>query len=71
MSTTATYGEILEAADKLPLEDQESLVEVLQHRLIERRRAEIVKAVEESRRDFEAGKCRTGTAADLMREILQ
>ena len=41
------FGEILEAAEKLPIDDQESLRDILAKRIIERRRDELSR---ESRR---------------------
>ena len=38
MENTLPFGEILEAADKLPIADQESLRDILTKRIIDRRR---------------------------------
>ena len=70
MNSATTFGELLEAADRLTLEDQEALVEVLQRRLIEHRRAALAREIEEVRREFQAGGCRPVTAQELMDEIL-
>jgi len=47
-----TFGEVLESADSLPVEDQESLIDVLRRRLAEQRRTELVQAVKEARQEF-------------------
>ena len=64
------FAQVLDSADGLAIEDQESLVEVLQHRLAERRRAKLVEAVKSARREFKAGKCRPATPAQIIKRIL-
>ena len=68
--TEARFAEILEQADGLPVGDQEELVELLQSRVRDRRRAELSKDVAEAQREFQDGRCRPVTAEDLRREIL-
>ncbi len=70
METVLTFGEILEAADKLPLVQQESLVDILHRRMISRRRAELAKDIEEAEREFQEGRCRPATPEELIAEIL-
>ncbi len=65
-----SFGEILEAADKLPLIDQESLVDILQKRIIDRRRGRLAEEIRESRKEYEAGTCRESTPKDIMDELL-
>ena len=74
MENSVPFGEILEAADDLPIEDQETLqetlVEVLKSRLRDRRRAELAKAIQQADKEFAEGGCRPATPDELMREIL-
>ena len=70
MHKSMAFGEILEAADNLPIEDQESLLTILKNRLRERLRAELIKDIQESEKEFEQGKLRPVTPDELMREIL-
>ncbi len=65
-----TFAEILEAADQLPLEDQENLIDILQKRLQDHRRACLVKDVQEAQKEFAEGKCQPLTPEQLMEEIL-
>ena len=46
--TVTTFTEILEAADQLSPEDQESLIDILQKRLRDNRRAALVRDVQEA-----------------------
>jgi hypothetical protein len=68
--TKTTFAEILEAADQLPLEDQENLIDILQKRLRDGRRANLVKDVQEAQKEFVEGKCQPVTPEQLMEEIL-
>jgi hypothetical protein len=64
------FHAVVEAADHLTLEEQETLVEVLNRRLADRRRAELVKDVEEAQRQFERGEIRPATPDEIMNEIV-
>jgi hypothetical protein len=65
-----TFGQILESADELPVDDQESLVGVLQRRVAEKRRNELIEAVKESRLEFKRGGCRPARPREIVRKIL-
>lgn len=70
METVLNFGEILDAADKLPLAEQETLLDILHRRTIARRRTELVKDVEEAQREFQEGRCGPATPEELIAEIL-
>ncbi len=70
MENLMPFGEVLEAVDKLPLEDQETLMEVLHRRVIARRRQGLAKKLEQAQQEFQAGQCRPATPAELMKDIL-
>ncbi|TAK63873.1 MAG: hypothetical protein EPO24_03760 [Bacteroidetes bacterium] len=70
MQNTITYNDILEDVDKLSLEEQESLIDVIQHRLIERRRDELAKEIQAVRQEYRDGKATVVSADELAREIL-
>ena len=56
----------------VPLEaDQEDLLEILHHRLVERRREELVQDISEAQAEYEAGGCELRSAGELMDEILK
>lgn len=65
-----SFNEILEAADQLSLDEQATLLEVLQNRFIEHRREALVRDVQQARREFEAGQCLPISPADLLKNIL-
>ncbi len=64
------FGEVLEAIDKLSLEEQETLADVLHRRIIEQRREELAREIQEARAEFQAGQCHPVTPEELTKEIL-
>jgi len=70
MEQVLPFGEVLEAIDKLPLEDQETLIEILHRRKAERGRKVLAADIQEARKEFAAGLCRSTTPDELMKEIL-
>ncbi len=65
-----TFAQVLDWADELGVEEQESLVEVLQRRLAERRREALIEAVTSARREFGRGRCRPATPNQIVKRIL-
>ncbi len=70
MESVLAFGEVLEVVDKLSLEEQETLIGVVRRRIIERRREELAKEIEDAQREFQAGHCRPMTPDELVAEIL-
>lgn len=70
MEHVTTFGDILEAADRLSVEEQESLLDVLRRRLVERRRQDVAQDIEEARGAWEAGQCREVTPDEIYDEIV-
>jgi hypothetical protein len=52
------FAEVLDAADQLSLEEQETLVDVLNRRLVEHRRDQLAEEIQQARREFAAGQCK-------------
>ncbi|PWU13960.1 MAG: hypothetical protein C5B50_18435 [Verrucomicrobia bacterium] len=65
-----SFGEVLESAEELPLDQKESLVSVLRRRVAEERRAELVEAVKEARRQFSAGQVRPASPSQIMKKLV-
>jgi hypothetical protein len=65
-----TYGQVIDSIEALPDDQQESLLELVQRRLAERRREALVKSVHAARREFKSGKCRPASPAEIMRKVL-
>lgn len=52
MKNTLSFNEILEEIEALPEEDQVVLIDLIQRRLIERRRTEIVANIAEAKQAY-------------------
>ena len=68
--TETTFADILEAAEQLPVEDQENLIHILKNRLREQKRIELVRDVQETEKEFAQGECQPMTPEQIMEEIL-
>ncbi len=69
MSQTVTFGSVLEDADQLTLDEQETLIEVLRRRTAEQRRQKIVDDVRAGREEYRRGECKPMTVAELMADL--
>ena len=70
MKNGITFNDVLESVDKLSLDEQETLTEVIRRRLIERRRAELGNEIQDAQREFKEGSCQPATSSEIMKEIL-
>lgn len=69
MTQAIPFAEVVEAADHLSAEEQESLIAILRRRLAQAGRLRVAADVEEARQEFAQGKCRATTPDDLLREM--
>lgn len=69
INNSVTFQEALEVVESLPDYQQENLIEIIRKRRLERRREALLENIKEAQAEYERGECRTGTVADLMREI--
>lgn len=70
MGNTVVLNEVLESADKLSLDEQETLTEILHQRLIEHRRAELAKEIQNAQQEYRENLCQPVTPSELTKEIL-
>lgn len=64
-----TVNEILESIAVLPLEDQDFIIDTLNKRIHENRRAEIAQRGKEAQKNYQNGNVTSGTVKDLMTAI--
>ncbi len=64
-----TFSEIVDAADNLSVDEQESLVGILRRRIAERNRANLMRDVAEARAEHESGESRRAAAAEIMNDV--
>jgi hypothetical protein len=70
MRRPSRFHVVVDAADRLTAEEQETLVTVLNRRLADRRRAELVRDIREGQKEFERGALRPSTPEKIVKEIL-
>jgi len=64
----ADFSDVVDAASHLSADEQEILLEILSKRLAERRRAQLVRDVNEARSEFSAGRARPSSASEIIDE---
>jgi len=60
---------VLEYVDKLDIEDQQYLQELIRRRLADRKRAAIVRRAKEAKTSYRKKQFRSGTAKDLLADL--
>ena len=60
----------LDVVESLPPDDQETLIDLVRHRLIEKRRAEIARNAEETLQAVRDGRAQYGSVEELKRDLL-
>ena len=60
----------LDVVESLPPDDQETLLDLIRHRLVERRRAEIARNAKETLQAVRDGRAQYGSIEDLRRDLL-
>ncbi len=67
---TTLFADAVEAAGRLPDDDQAALIEVLRRRLADAGRQRVVADVRDARAELAAGRCRAASADDILRDAL-
>ena len=60
----------LDVVESLPLDEQETLIDLVRRRLVERRRAEIARNAEETLQAVRDGRAQYGSVEDIQRDLL-
>ena len=66
---SVTFQKALDVVESLPEYQQESLVEVIRHRLTEHRRDLLAGNIRKAKEEYLRGEVKKGTVDDLMREL--
>lgn len=64
-----TFAEILETIEALSLEEKETLIDILQHRMAESRRDQLLEDLKNAEEEFEKGLCRPMSVDEFMKEV--
>jgi hypothetical protein len=70
MRKSSDFSDVLEATERLSLEEKETLLEVLRHRTAQDRRAVLKREIAAARREYAVGKCIAASPEQIMRDIL-
>jgi hypothetical protein len=71
MTQTVNFNQILEMIEKLSLDEQEELIDIVRHRQIECRREEIAANIAKAKQEYEQGKVFRGTVDEIIVELNQ
>jgi len=66
---TIIFQKALDVVESFPEYQQENLIEIIRHRLIEHRREVVAKNIKEAKEEYSRGEVKSGTVDDLMREL--
>jgi len=65
------FQKAIEAVERLPVEDQIALIEIIRRHMIEERRNELARDVADARTAYERGDVTRGTSQELMKELAE
>ncbi len=69
VAAKSSFQELLESVESLPLDDQQMLLDIINMRIIEKRRDELMADMEESLEAYKKGEVRIGTVDDILRDL--
>ena len=68
---TPSFKDALEVIERLSIEEQEDLIDIVRHRIAEANRQRLIDRVREAEQEYRDGKYAPATAEEIMREILE
>ena len=69
MLAQTNFNDILEFIDLLSREQQETLIDIIQKRLLAQRRETLLSSIEIAKQEFSLGNVRSGNVDDLLKEL--
>jgi hypothetical protein len=63
------FSDVVDATDNLSVDEQQTLLEILQRRIAQQNRDILVREVAEARTEFSGGEGRTASVNDIMDEV--
>ncbi|MGC2235869.1 MAG: hypothetical protein WA584_06890 [Pyrinomonadaceae bacterium] len=63
------FADVLETIEEFTVDEKETLVDILQHRLAENRRNQLLEDIESSEKEFEEGLCKPMSVDEFMKEV--
>ncbi len=71
MKQVSKFEYVLERVETLSIEEQKTLIDLVQRRLAEHRRSEIAANIAQAQAEYQAGKVFRGTVEQIMAELRQ
>ena len=71
MLKNSTFQQAIETVEALSLEEQAMLLEIIQNRLREDKRQELLENIKQSEQDYAEGNVKRGSVIDLMKYLEQ
>jgi hypothetical protein len=68
---TTTFQKALDVIESLPEYQQENLIDIVQHRIIEHRRELLAENIKEARKEYARGEVKRGPVDDLIKELCE
>ncbi|MCC5630121.1 hypothetical protein LC613_19635 [Nostoc sphaeroides CHAB 2801] len=69
MTSVSRLDQVLESIENLSVDEQETLIDLIRHRLAERRRSEIAANIAQAQVEYQSGKVFRGTVTQIMDEL--
>ncbi|MBW4424041.1 MAG: hypothetical protein KME50_06155 [Nostoc desertorum CM1-VF14] len=69
MTSISRLDQVLESIENLSVDEQETLIDLITHRLAERRRSEIAANIAQAQVEYQSGKVFRGTVTQIMDEL--
>jgi hypothetical protein len=66
---TSTFQKVIEAVEALEADEQAMLVDIIQKRLTQQRRNQLLQEITQARSEYIQGNVQRGSIADLMAEL--
>lgn len=70
MKSIMTINNVLEIAQKLPLQDQEECVHILSKRIIEEKRKKLAVEIHKAEEEYYSGKAKQAVVNGIIKEML-
>lgn len=66
---TSKFQQVIEAVEALSIEEQTMLLEIVQKRLVQQRRQQLLQEVKEAEQDYAQGNVKRGSVGDFLAEL--
>jgi hypothetical protein len=71
MTKVSNFEKVLDSVEALSVDEQETLIKLVEQRLAERRREEIAANIAQARAEYQTGQAFRGTVEEVISELRQ